>query len=45
MVVRFVNDWLIKECLIRFELLAKALFGKEIAHQLVQLDGGADGKL
>ena len=31
MVVRFVNDWLIKECLIRFELLAKTLSREEIA--------------
>ena len=35
MVVWFVNDWLVEECLIRFELLAKRLSGEEIAHQLI----------
>ena len=35
MVVWFVNDWLIEERLIRFELLAKSLSGEEIAHQLI----------
>ena len=31
MVVQFVNCWLIEECLIRFELLAKTLSREEIA--------------
>ena len=37
MVVLFVNDWLIEERLICFELLAKSLSGEEIARQLISV--------